>query len=209
MQTATQTEGSTKVEANAKVIGAIKAQIASEIQTEGLTMATRNAIVSESKRLGYTDRKDVYTMVRLSWRRAKGLPANADEADVIAFDKDNASAVSNIMLLAWPTEKLAAYAPEVEKVLQHNAKNPSKASRVGLIRLHNVARGLISADEAINRVAPSRVPRGKTNGANKTGTPAERFGSDLAALRKAYLAEKLTLAEMREIAKAQFAEKVA
>ena len=74
--------------------------------------------------------------------------------------------------------------------------------------MHNVARGLITADEAINRIAPTRAPRGKSNGTNKTGTPAERFGSDLAALRKAYLAEKLTLAEMREIAKVQFADVV-
>ena len=178
MATATKTDEKTEttVKASAKVVAAIAALIMAASTVLSRKRQVAEAIVSEAKREGL-DESGARKMATASWLEAKGIKAESatkEQRDAVKFD------VSKVMALAYPAKPdqlRAAY-----EFNDKNANNP-KQSRIGENTLLEIARGSLTAKQAIAGKAPKR-PAGKNGSGNldKVLSPSERMQNAFAGV---------------------------
>jgi hypothetical protein len=162
--------------ASAKVIAAITALILAASTVLSRKRQVAEAIASEAKREGL-DENGARKMATASWLEAKGIAADKAtkaERDSVKFD------VSKVMTLAYPDKPdqlKAAYAFN-----DANADKPKQA-RIGENDLLEIARGNLTAKQAIAGKAPKR-PAGKNGSGNldKVLSPSERMQNAFAGV---------------------------
>lgn len=148
-QTKTEEKTETIVKASAKVVAAIVALIQASATVISRKRQVAEAIVSEAKREGF-DESGARKMATASWLEAKGIKAESaskEQKDTVKFD------VAKVMALAYPSkpvELAAAY-----KYNDANANSP-KQQRIGENTLLEIARGNLTAKQAIAGKAPKR-----------------------------------------------------
>lgn len=157
--TATATAIKADAVVSAKVVSEIMEIISATEKVGSATLSAVKVIRSEAKRLGY-DEKQTRQMVTLSYRKAKSLPATADEETVKAFDLRHRPDVSKLMGIAFPDEK---HTSEVNKAIAHDeAKGTAKHGRIGTSKLLQIARGNLTVADAL---------AGKPASSNRTPQP--------------------------------------
>jgi hypothetical protein len=178
MATATKTDEKTEttVKASAKVVAAIAALIMAASTVLSRKRQVAEAIVSEAKREGL-DESGARKMATASWLEAKGIKAESatkEQRDAVKFD------VSKVMALAYPAKP-----DQLKQAYEHNDKNANnpKQSRIGDNTLLEIARGNLTAKQAIAGKAPKR-PASKNGSGNldKVLSPSERMQNAFAGV---------------------------
>jgi hypothetical protein len=176
MATATKTTETTEtqVKASAKVVAAIVALIQASATVISRKRQVAEAITSEAKREGL-DESGARKMATASWLEAKGIKSDAatkEQKDAVKFD------VSKVMALAYPTKPA-----ELKAAYAHNDANASgtKQSRIGENTLLEIARGNLTAKQAIAGKAPKRAAgRNGSGNLDKVLTVGERMQNAIA-----------------------------
>lgn len=176
MATETKTETKAIVSTSAKVVGAIVALLTAAQTVISRKRAVAETVTSEAKRMGL-DESQARAMVTASWLEAQGIKPDAatqDQKNAVKFD------VSKVMALAYPAkpaELKAAYAFN-----DANADNKIKQSRIGENTLLEIARGNLTAKQAIAGKGPKRGA-GKTGGKlDKVLSASERMQNSFAGV---------------------------
>lgn len=174
MATETKTETKAIVSTSAKVVGAIVALLTAAQTVISRKRAVAETVNSEAKRMGL-DESQARAMVTASWLEAQGIrpdQATKEQKDAVKFD------VSKVMALAYP-EKAA----ELKAAYAHNDahKDSAKQARIGENTLLEIARGNLTAKQAIAGKAPKRNA-GKTGKLDKVLTVGERMQNSFAGV---------------------------
>lgn len=174
MATETKTETKTVVSTSAKVVGAIVALLTAAQTVISRKRAVAETAQSEAKRMGL-DENQTRAMVTASWLEAQGIKPDAatqEQKNAIKFD------VAKVMALAYP-----AKAAELKAAYAHNDanKDSAKQARIGENTLLEIARGNLTAKQAIAGKAPKR--NAKTGGKlDKVLTVDERMQNAFAGI---------------------------
>jgi hypothetical protein len=148
------------------------------------------------------DQKGVQQMLFLSWRVARGFKST-DESEIQDFDSENRFDVSKIMALAFPKAEA-----ELNLAIAHNSKLGMKKGRIGENRLLEVARGSITAQQAIKgdsvkkiRARKAAKNAGKVSEAmSESGVSSEKkFENSLKAIFDQDFAKELSVDTLRVI----------
>lgn len=174
MATETKTETKPIVTTSAKVVGAIVALLTAAQTVISRKRAVAETVTSEAKRMGL-DESQARAMVTASWLEAQGIKPDAatqDQKNAVKFD------VSKVMALAYP-----AKAAELKAAYAHNDahKDSAKQARIGENTLLEIARGNLTAKQAIAGKAPKRNAS-KTGKLDKVLTVGERMQNSFAGV---------------------------
>jgi hypothetical protein len=190
MATETKTETKAEAKASTKVIALIVAVAQATVESVSRKRALAEGIAAEASRNGY-DKKQAGQMVSLSYVEAYKMD-KASEPERNKFLLKIRPDVSKVLALAYPAkpDQLAA-------AYSHNDKlgNGAKSQRIGENMLLEIARGNVTAKQAIAGKQP------KKSGLDTVTTPAKRFESSIAgvlAMHKIGAQGRLTPAEATE-----------
>lgn len=174
MATETKTAEQTEVKASAKVVASIVALLTAAATVISRKRAVADTLRTEAAREGL-DESGARKMATASWLEAKGI--NADKAtkeqrDAVKFD------VSKVMALAYPAKPA-----ELKAAYAHNDANADKAkqTRIGENTLLEIARGNLTAKQAIAGKQPKR-------GAGKNGSKLDKIMSVEERMRNSFAA---------------------
>jgi hypothetical protein len=174
MATETKTETKPVVSTSAKVVGAIVALLTAAQTVISRKRAVAETVQSEAKRMGL-DESQTRAMVTASWLEAQGIKLDAatkEQKDAVKFD------VSKVMALAYPNKPA-----ELKAAFAHNDANATSAkqARIGENTLLEIARGNLTAKQAIAGKAPKRNA-GKTGKLDKVLSVGERMQNSFAGV---------------------------
>jgi hypothetical protein len=193
MATEAKTKTEVEAKASAKVVGLIIAVAAATIETSSRKRTLAEGIAAEASRNGY-DKKQAAQMVSLSYLEAFKMD-KATEAERAKFLLKIRPDVSKVLALAYPAKP-----KELEAAYAHNDKlgaNTPKANRIGENMLLEIARGNVTAKQAI----AGKQPKRNTSTLDSAITPAKRFENSVAgilAMHKVGSKDRLTVEEARE-----------
>jgi hypothetical protein len=193
MATETKTETKPVVSTSAKVVGAIVALLTAAQTVISRKRAVAETVQSEAKRMGL-DESQARAMVTASWLEAQGIKPDAatqDQKNAVKFD------VSKVMALAYP-----AKAAELKAAYAHNDahKDSAKQVRIGENTLLEIARGNLTAKQAISGKAPKRNAS-KTGKLDKVLSVGERMQNSFAGVFASFKVgakDRPTVEETRE-----------
>jgi hypothetical protein len=193
MATETKTETKADAKASTKVIALIVAVAQATVESVSRKRALAEGIAAEASRNGY-DKKQAGQMVSLSYVEAFKMD-KATDAERAKFLLKIRPDVSKVLALAFPEKPdqlAAAYA--------HNDKlgNAPKSQRIGENMLLEIARGNVTAKQAIAGKQPTRQG---SNVLDQNVTPAKRFENSVAgilAMHKIGAQGRLTVEDARE-----------
>lgn len=192
MATETKTEIKAEAKASSKVAALIVAIVAAGIETASRKRQLASGIVAEASREGY-DKKQASQMVTLSYVEAFKMD-KASETDRKRFLDKIRPDVSKVMTLAYPAKPA-----QLAEAYAFNDKlgTAPKGNRIGENMLLEIARGNITAKQAIAGKAPKKAD----NGLDGVFTPTQRFENSIAgvlAMHKIGANGRLSVDDARE-----------
>ena len=122
------------------------------------------------------DKSEVRPYVVLTYRAAYGMDKEADEKEILAFDRKQMGNVSRVMTLAFPASPQAN--KELEAARDHN--KTANGDRIGIHKLISIAGGRATTDDILEKKASKKA-------AGKASYPLSSLKDDVSGSVSRYM----------------------